>query len=54
MKGWRRLGRYELSNVADTGEALKAFQASYFLDPQAPGSQSDVLEASRAAAGATP
>ena len=53
-EAWRRLGRYELSNVADTGEALKAFQASYFLDPQAPGSQSDVLEASRAAAGATP
>ncbi len=47
-EAWRRLGRYELSTLHQPAAALPAFQAAYYLDPQAPGSQSDVLEASRA------
>ncbi|MGI8623294.1 MAG: tetratricopeptide repeat protein, partial [Solirubrobacteraceae bacterium] len=47
-EAWRRLGSYELETMNDPASALKAFQASYYLDPQAPGSESDVLEAARA------
>ncbi len=49
-EAWRRLGEYELSVLNDPKGALSAFQASYYLDPQQPGSQSDVIRASRAAA----
>lgn len=49
-EAWRRLGEYELSVLDDPKGALAAFQASYYLDPQQPGSQSDVIRASRAAA----
>jgi hypothetical protein len=50
---WRRLGRFRLSALAQADEALRAFRAAYYLDPAAPRSTSDILEASRAA-GATP
>lgn len=49
-EAWRRLGEYELSVLDAPKDALAAFQASYYLDPQQPGSQSDVIRASRAAA----
>ncbi len=48
---WERLGRYQLSTLADPEGALSAFQAALYLDPQAPGLRSDVLEAARAAEG---
>ena len=52
---WRRLGRLRLSSLNDPKGALSAFQAAYYLDPKAPASTSDVIEASRAAAtGAAP
>jgi hypothetical protein len=47
---WRRLGRFRLSVLSDPPGALDAFKAAYYLDPRSPGSQSDVLEASRAGA----
>ncbi|MEA2123531.1 MAG: hypothetical protein QOI80_313 [Solirubrobacteraceae bacterium] len=49
-EAWRRLAEYELTVVNDPKGALSAFQAAYYLDPQAPGTQSDVIAASRAAA----
>ena len=54
-EAWRRLGRLRLSTLNDPKGALSAFQAAYYLDPKAPASTSDVIEASRAAAtGAAP
>jgi len=47
---WRRLGRFRLVNAGDPGGALEAFRMAYFLDPEAPQSTSDVLEARRALA----
>jgi tetratricopeptide (TPR) repeat protein len=47
-EAWRRLGRLRLSALSDPQGALRAFQAAYYLDPHAPASTSDVLEASRA------
>jgi tetratricopeptide (TPR) repeat protein len=44
---WRRLGRYQLSVLAKPAEALSAFRAAYYLDPQSPEAASDFLEASR-------
>jgi len=51
---WRRLGRLRISVLNDPKGALSAFQAAYYLDPQAPASTSDVLEASRALQSPTP
>lgn len=45
---WRRLGRFRLQVANDPRRALEAFRAAYILDPQAPQSTSDVLEARRA------
>jgi hypothetical protein len=47
---WRRLGELRLNTLNDPKGALSAFQAAYYLDPKAPASTSDVIEASRAAA----
>jgi hypothetical protein len=47
-EAWRRLGDYELTALGDPKGALAAFQAAYYLDPQSPGAQSDVIQASRA------
>ena len=47
-EAWRRLGRYRLSALDEPEGAVAAFRAAYFLDPQAPQSLSDFLEASRA------
>jgi cytochrome c-type biogenesis protein CcmH/NrfG len=46
---WRRLGRFRLSTLNQPAEAVDAFRAAYFLDPRNPVSQSDFLEATRAA-----
>ncbi|MEJ7891538.1 MAG: O-antigen ligase family protein [Solirubrobacteraceae bacterium] len=51
---WQRLGEYQGSSLDDPDGALKALQAAYYLDPQAPGLQSAVLEAARAAEAPTP
>jgi tetratricopeptide (TPR) repeat protein len=52
---WRRLGRLRLDALNDPKGALSAFQAAYYLDPKAPESTSDILEASRASSsGAQP
>jgi tetratricopeptide (TPR) repeat protein len=48
---WRRLGELRLSALKDPRGALRAFQAAYYLDPHAPESTSDVLQASRARGG---
>jgi tetratricopeptide (TPR) repeat protein len=54
-EAWRRLGRLRLEALKDPKGALSAFQAAYYLDPKAPASTSDILEASRAGStGATP
>jgi Tetratricopeptide repeat/O-Antigen ligase len=54
-EAWRRLGQFRLTTLNDPKGALSAFQAAYYLDPKAPASTSDVIEASRAAAtGGTP
>lgn len=54
-EAWRRLGRYQLSVLGKPQEALKAFRAAYYLDPQSPEAVSDFLEVSRQlAAGAAP
>ena len=50
---WRRLGELRLTALNDPQGALKAFQAAYYLDPHAPESTSDILQASRAAQGTT-
>jgi hypothetical protein len=50
---WRRLGRLRLSVLGQPAEALSAFRAAYYLDPQSQQSTSDVLEASRAAGAPT-
>ncbi|MBA2644113.1 MAG: tetratricopeptide repeat protein, partial [Solirubrobacterales bacterium] len=47
---WRRLGRFRLGVSQDPRGALESFRAAYLLDPQAPRSASDVLEATRALA----
>ena len=44
---WRRLGRFRLNVADDPRAALEAFEIAYYLDPQAPRSASDVLEARR-------
>jgi tetratricopeptide (TPR) repeat protein len=49
-ESWRRLGRFRLSVAQDPRGALEAFRAAYYLDPESPGSASDVLEARRALA----
>lgn len=49
-EAWSRLGRLRLSTLNDAKGALSAFQAAYYLDPRSPGTQSDVIEASRATA----
>ena len=46
---WRRLGRFQLSSVNQPAQAVESFRAAYFLDPRNPSSQSDFLEAKRAA-----
>ena len=51
---WRRLGRYQLSVLGEPKEALKAFRAAYYLDPQSPGAVSDFLEVSRQLGAPTP
>lgn len=47
-EAWRRLGRFQLSVLMEPQEALKAFRAAYYLDPQSPEAASDFLEVSRA------
>ena len=47
-EAWRRLGRFQLDELNQPGDALASFRAAYFLDPQSPASKSDFLEASRA------
>jgi O-antigen ligase len=49
-ESWRRLGRFRLSVAQDPRGAVEAFRAAYYLDPESPGSASDVLEARRALA----
>jgi tetratricopeptide (TPR) repeat protein len=46
---WRRLGRLRLSALNDAKGALRAYQASLWLDPASPESVSGVVEAARAA-----
>jgi tetratricopeptide (TPR) repeat protein len=54
-EAWRRLGELRLAALEDPKGALSAFQAAYYLDPHAPESTSDILQAARAAQGtATP
>jgi tetratricopeptide (TPR) repeat protein len=48
---WRRLGELRLFALDDPKGALSAFQAAYYLDPHAPESTSDVLQAARAGGG---
>jgi len=48
-EAWRRLGRFQLSSLNEPADALRSFQAAYYLDPRNPQSQSDFLEAKRAA-----
>jgi tetratricopeptide (TPR) repeat protein len=48
-EAWHLLGRYRLRTLGDAQGALAAYQAAYYLDPLAPGRESDVLEAARAA-----
>jgi O-antigen ligase/polysaccharide polymerase Wzy-like membrane protein len=50
-EAWRRLGDLRLSAMHDPRGALNAFEAAYYLDPHAPESTSDVLQASRATGG---
>jgi tetratricopeptide (TPR) repeat protein len=52
-EAWRRLGALRLSALQAPKGALSAFQAAYYLDPHAPESTSDILQASRAGAGTT-
>jgi tetratricopeptide (TPR) repeat protein len=47
-EAWRRLGEYRLNALQQPREALEAFRAAYYLDPQAPESTSDLLAARRA------
>jgi hypothetical protein len=57
-EAWRRLGRHQLTAMGRPRDALRAFRAAYYLDPQSPEAVSDFLEVSRqldpAAAAATP
>ncbi|MET0683940.1 MAG: O-antigen ligase family protein [Solirubrobacteraceae bacterium] len=46
---WRRLGRFQLSVLNQPAQAVQSFRAAYFHDPRNPASQSDFLEATRAA-----
>ena len=48
---WRRLGRFRLDALQKPEQALKPFQAAYFLDPHSAISQSDMLEVTRALGG---
>ena len=50
-EAWRRLGDLRLTALNDPKGALSAFQAAYYLDPHAPESTSDILEAARAGGG---
>jgi tetratricopeptide (TPR) repeat protein len=45
---WRRLGRLRLDAIGKPDQALPAFKAAYFLDPQSRVSISDLIEAGRA------
>ena len=49
---WRQLGRLELNTLDQPDQALQAFRAALYLDPQAPASQDDFLAAQRAAVAA--
>jgi hypothetical protein len=53
-EAWRRLGRFQLSVVAEPDAAVRSFRAAYFLDPRNPTSTSNLLEASRAAGNPAP
>lgn len=48
-EAWRRLGRYRISVLDDPKAAIAPFRAAYFLDPAAPRSASDLVEATRSA-----
>lgn len=48
---WRRLGRFRLDALKQPADAVTAFQAAHYLDPQSPDSVSGVIEATRAAEG---
>ena len=53
-EAWHLLGRYRLRTLGDAQGALESFQAAFYLDPLAPGRDSDVLEAARAVEVTTP
>jgi tetratricopeptide (TPR) repeat protein len=53
-EAWHLLGRYQLRTLGDAAGALKSYQAAFYLDPLAPGRESDVLEAARAVEVASP
>ena len=53
-EAWRRLGIYQLRTMGDPEAALRSLQAAYYLDPQAAGRQSELLEAARAAEAISP
>jgi cytochrome c-type biogenesis protein CcmH/NrfG len=46
-EAWRRLGRYRLTVLGDAEGAVRAFRATYFLDPASDASASDLIEATR-------
>jgi hypothetical protein len=48
---WRRLGDFRLNVLHDAEGARRAYGAAFYLDPQSPVSQSDVIIAARAASG---
>jgi tetratricopeptide (TPR) repeat protein len=48
-EAWRRMARLRLSALSDPKGALRAFQASLWLDPASAESVSGVVEAARAA-----
>jgi cytochrome c-type biogenesis protein CcmH/NrfG/O-antigen ligase len=48
---WHRLGEFQLDTLNDPKSALRAFQAALYLDPKPQSRLSDVVYASRIAAG---